>query len=404
MKHILSPIAVLGTCIPLVIISPQLAHSNSLSPYKINEIAKEITVLLWTPAGSGSGAIIGKDKDTNNYFVLTAGHVVDNIYPGEETNIQTHDGKIHSLNTDQITHFEDVDLALVTFTSDNDYPIPTIDTSAQVQELSQVYVAGYPLPGNAMRQKFHITTGNITGIDTFNEQGYDLVYSNVTRAGMSGGPILNQEGEIIGIHGRAEGSQLPDGTIVKQGFNLGMPIEVFLEGASQSKINLANLNLQIDSTITPITLEAEKISSSNAPNSAQSFPDFVERYYSILPTLIEAMEPTALESHYAIHMNQESFRLKTKVGSIQNYQTTMVKMTEVITAAKARGEMWQVSYAFDNIEMLDDDSAVISLTETVNWSYWPGLIRGVVNRNIKESWKLINGQWQIIYAEEVAKF
>lgn len=61
-----------------------------------------------------------------------------------------------------------------------------------------------------------------------------MVYTNVTRAGMSGGPVFNDDGKVVGIHGLAEGREvvLPgyqgDRSVIKAGFNLGIPINTFV--------------------------------------------------------------------------------------------------------------------------------------------------------------------------------
>ena len=49
---------------------------------------------------------------------------------------------------------------------------------------------------------------------------------------MSGGPILNNRGELVGIHGRAErNDQISNqlGKLVATGANQGIPIEKFVE-------------------------------------------------------------------------------------------------------------------------------------------------------------------------------
>jgi tetratricopeptide (TPR) repeat protein len=60
-------------------------------------------------------------------------------------------------------------------------------------------------------------------------RGYEFIYTNNTAPGMSGGPILNREGQLIGIHGRGERDQvaikergLSENT--KTAVNQGIPI------------------------------------------------------------------------------------------------------------------------------------------------------------------------------------
>jgi S1-C subfamily serine protease len=73
-----------------------------------------------------------------------------------------------------------------------------------------------------------------------------LAYSNPTLPGMSGGPVLNEQGKLIGIHGRAErvervqNSQLRnDIAVLKTEFNYAIPINTFLTLAPKVKKTLA---------------------------------------------------------------------------------------------------------------------------------------------------------------------
>ncbi|MFM6785123.1 MAG: serine protease, partial [Dolichospermum sp.] len=43
--------------------------------------------------------------------------------------------------------------------------------------------------------------------------GYELVYSSITFGGMSGGPVLDSQGRVIGIHGRTDGQTAIDNNI-----------------------------------------------------------------------------------------------------------------------------------------------------------------------------------------------
>jgi serine protease Do len=66
------------------------------------------------------------------------------------------------------------------------------------------------------------------------------MYGNSTGPGMSGGPIFNSNGQVVGIHGRAAGNE----DIGKVGINLGIPVHLFLRQAPQAGLNLDRLGLR----------------------------------------------------------------------------------------------------------------------------------------------------------------
>jgi hypothetical protein len=379
------PIVIIGNSFALTSVSAQIVQETSV--YQIRQIARDITVLIFTPAGSGSGTIIAKNRD--QYWVLTAAHVVNQINNQEEADLQTYDGKIHLIDTTKITLFQDSDLALVTFTTEQqNYQIAPINSSEKIEELTPIFVAGYPLSGNAMRQNFNITTGNITSVDTFNNAGYDLVYTNATITGMSGGPILNQKGQLIGVHGRAEGTSLPDGTVIKAGFNLGIPISVFLQELSSIEIG-NDLDLKIISLIP-------------SDSVINSFNNFIDSHYQRVSSLLEIKDIQTLYSYLPIA--QEVFIYTNRQGETQDYQTTLIKTTEYFSQSKARGETWRVSHRINDIQMINSNQAIVSFEQIVRWSLWPGLISGVTNTKLVESWQFIDNQWQIVAVEEVQSF
>ena len=392
--NIIYPRIILGNTVTLLAVSPQIVQA--ISVYDIKQIAKEITVLIFTPSGSGSGVIITRNSD--EYWVLTAGHVVESIHPTEEADLQTYDGKIYPIDTKKIILFDEIDLALVKFTANNqNYQIAEINNSEKIEELTQIFVAGYPLPGNAMRQTFNITTGNITSIDTFNTAGYDLVYTNATRKGMSGGPILNENGQLIGIHGRAEGTLLADGTPIKAGFNLGIPIQAFLQQLSTREIGDT-----LDFKITSSSSTNPPISDSSQANVPDAFRNFVNSHYQVVSTLVESRDIAALYSYLPI--DKKSFSYQNMQGEIQDYQTTLIKTTQAFSQSVARGETWQVSHRIEDIDISDSSHAVVSFEQIVKWSIWPGIVNGITKTKLRESWELINDKWQIVYAQELERF
>ncbi|MEQ8994892.1 MAG: trypsin-like peptidase domain-containing protein [Coleofasciculus sp. B1-GNL1-01] len=242
--------ALMGAAI--VVVQPQIVTAQvDEQAQAIASFARNTTVVI-NGQNPGSGVIISRQGNT--YYVLTAKHVV-NI--PDEYEIVTSDGVKYPLDYGTVKKLPGLDLALVQFTSDKHYPIALVGDSDTAIEGGTVYISGWPHPGRAITQRiFQITSGKISGrpLESL-ENGYDLVYTNITRSGMSGGPIWDAQGRVIGIHGQAEGEQIinPDGNTipVKSGFNLGIPINIFLKHSSKNDSRLLYLqdNFSISDTI-----------------------------------------------------------------------------------------------------------------------------------------------------------
>lgn len=192
----------------------------ALDQAEVENIARAIAVKINRPksigAGwiaEGSGVIIGRDGDT--YYALTAAHVVRQENPYQ---IETADGEIYRVDYGAIVALDGVDLAILPFVSSNNYPVATLGNSARLREDSPIYVFGWPKPG----RKALFTAGQIINAryvpqevadsegrgslgDDPLDGGYSLAYKTeqTTEAGMSGGPILDLRGELVGIHRRA---------------------------------------------------------------------------------------------------------------------------------------------------------------------------------------------------------
>ena len=243
--------ALLGTVNTVVITQCNIVYA--ISATDVGTIAEAITVLINTPGSPGSGVIVAQDGDT--YTVLTAKHVVNSINAGEEAYVTTNDGNRYSVNTYRIRKYKDVDLAVLEFKSLKQYKVAKLGDSAKVAIGSLVYVAGFPLPTVAMnRSTFNLTSGKITAkeTDTYKD-GYGLVYDNPTISGMSGGAVLNEAGELIGIHGRAdtESTKPTDNPNIalKTGFNLAIPINTYIKSDSGDLFNndvFSNLNKDLE--------------------------------------------------------------------------------------------------------------------------------------------------------------
>jgi serine protease Do len=211
------------------------APSNSAP--NIYKIANKTTVLI-NGQNSGSGVIISRNGNT--YYLLTAKHVIN--LQDRYTAI-TFDGKRYSLNYSQITKLPDIDLAIAQFDSKENLPFAQLGNSENISPGDLIYVSGWPAVDQAITKPSHLVTeGKIAGIQTSNQDGYELMYNNATGPGMSGGAIFNNSGQLVGIHGRAAGNTERG----KTGINLGIPIHLFLRKAQLAGLNLKRIGLRAE--------------------------------------------------------------------------------------------------------------------------------------------------------------
>ncbi len=215
----------------------QTASIAATAP-EIAKTAKAITVQITTPESQGSGTILQHQGDV--YTVITAAHVVKNkraVYT-----IVTADGKKYQLVSDSIrVATTDLDLAVVKFRAPVDYPTAKLGDCNLLSEGMDLYVSGYPLATDAINKSvFLFRSGTVSANSTQTlEQGYSLIYSNDTLPGMSGGAVLNQNGELVAIHGRGDRERNDSGGLgQKTGFNLGIPINRFATIADNLGVNL----------------------------------------------------------------------------------------------------------------------------------------------------------------------
>ena len=307
-------ISTLIGAVAIAFIQPQIAQAQSeLSLQELKQQAQEFTVKI-NPTGEwGSGVIVGQNGNT--YYVLTASHVVNKVNEGEELLLQTFDAEKHDVDVAKREFLpNNLDLALIQFESDRQYASATISqysyplyehrdyesAAAEDAEESQqhIFISGWPLnvdtweicqgqPAKACQQPVFspgflfdnsATTISQPSISNPDDDfgGYELIYTNLTYPGMSGGPVLDTQGRLIGIHGRADGRKIgredevlsqyldevdKEEVRIKIGLNLGLPIESFL--SSPSGLAIAS-HLQVEDTA-PAIIELTDTESIEAP-------------------------------------------------------------------------------------------------------------------------------------------
>ena len=245
---------------------------------RVNQIAEATTVLV-QGQNPGSGVLI--DRQKNTYYVLTAKHVVETQ---DEYDVVTPDGQSYPLQESKIQRLSDLDLALVAFESNHDYKTAPIGLKPTVERGDRIFIAGWPAAGKAIPHIYQMTSGEVSGIAPRSlTGGYQLIYTNVTRQGMSGGPIFNSSGKVVGIHGQAEGREIylpeSDSARVKAGFNLGIPIHQFMRAHRSADKSFSAVSATLPPPVKPPNgasvspqpiIERQPVSSTHRPEVAQS--------------------------------------------------------------------------------------------------------------------------------------
>lgn len=170
----------------------------SFDATRVYQVARSISVKVYTGSTNGSGLIIQRSGSV--YTIVTSRHV---LTPGAPYQVETADGRVYSAEVLENVAFGGNDLALLQFSSGQDYPVANLGSGASLAVGDRVYVGGFPNgidPSQA--GGFVFRDGTVTLLpDRALEKGYQLGFTNRIDKGMSGGPLLNDRGEIVGING-----------------------------------------------------------------------------------------------------------------------------------------------------------------------------------------------------------
>jgi tetratricopeptide (TPR) repeat protein len=217
MKNNLLLTALCGSISIISYTAPALA----ISPSEVQKIAKQTTVRM-AGCDRSSGVIIRKEGNT--YTVLTVARVANK----SGCEIVAPDNNKYPVTTIK-TFPESVDLAVVNFTSNNNYAVAKqIDNSDRLEAGSAIYVAGFP-PSSALT----FIKGDVVSNSTKPQgKGYSLIYSNESLPKHSGGAVWNDKGEMVAIHGRENVASTNATARIKTGYNLGITTNTFTRFAA----------------------------------------------------------------------------------------------------------------------------------------------------------------------------
>ena len=211
-------------------------------------VAESITVKILSAdnLAQGSGTLVYKQVRGQGwrYGVLTNAHVVP-----EQDSYQIETADDRSYPAEVIYSFarssSGDDLALLQFDSPVTYNSGLLGTGSSLNSGDRVLAAGFPLLAEPSGSRgFACLTGSVSLVlDREMRQGYQIGYYVDVEKGMSGGPLINSRGEVVGINGKhsyplpfGTGNQDPyeykDGTSVSQSRELlessswAIPIEI----------------------------------------------------------------------------------------------------------------------------------------------------------------------------------
>jgi tetratricopeptide (TPR) repeat protein len=245
----------IGIGATIALVQPIAAAKSSV---EIAKTAREITVLITEPNNVGSGVILQRQGEI--YTVLTAAHVVKNK---ANYKITTPDDRQYQMIGSSIRSAPgSIDLAVVKFKSTTNYPTAKLGNCNVLTSGMDLYVGGFPGSSRAINEAiFVFREGKVSAnSNKVLENGYSLVYSNDTLPGMSGGAVLNSEGELVAIHGRGDRDQ----NNLKNGFNLGIPVNRFATVAT-------NMGVKLERKVAPIP-------TNTAPTADDYFALAVQKY------------------------------------------------------------------------------------------------------------------------------
>jgi S1-C subfamily serine protease len=164
-----------------------MAHTKQEAPVldsvSMAQRVLDSTVKVTTGGGHGSGAVVGKG------VVLTAAHVVDGLE--DMPVIRARGGEVCPVTRGVI--LVGMDAALLWYTGCKALK-PLRVAKEEALEGETVYLAGAPLDA-----EWSITKGILSDADyTYAGIRY-YVSDSVAHPGMSGGPMVNSRGELIGV-------------------------------------------------------------------------------------------------------------------------------------------------------------------------------------------------------------
>jgi len=169
-------------------------------------------------AGEGSGFIIREDG-----YIVTNSHVVANA---DKFMVHMYDGTAYEAELIGVDNFKDI--AVLKIQADEELPVAILGDSSKTRVGEPVVAIGSPLGYQASVTAGIVSTNYRSrddlgrASDVRRPQAYIQTDAAINR-GNSGGPLLNADGEVIGVN---QAIVRWEGDAVGMGFGMGVPVPV----------------------------------------------------------------------------------------------------------------------------------------------------------------------------------
>jgi hypothetical protein len=265
MKHAIALVAVAGLC--LLAVTTAVAQENTLRSF-------------------GSGFVVDpRGYILTNEHVVHLAQTVKVVYNRHETFPAT----VVSVDAQR-------DIALLKATAPSPLPALSLGSSTKVRRQDQVLVIGFPFGEDAVTS----TSGRVVSIREENAQQI-LVTDAVVNPGNSGGPMLNDRGEVIGIIKSLLMAEV-GGTTVKAGEIYAIPISFALPmmaaipdydwaavGKATQKLDLTDIDDRDSPAVVQILSDRQEAPSLDT-SASESQKAFQENALALVSSYLDKME------------------------------------------------------------------------------------------------------------------
>lgn len=212
-----------------------LAASSLLIPVEVSAEKPPISVVQITnQAEPGTGFFV---EVAGKIIFITAKHVIG--ASGESITLSLVSGP--TINVPLKNQFPISGLDATVVIIDGPINITPLVVSDKLPVLATpLTVWGFPVTDKSTRPTITSRTGPYLGSPNAIGDGYSLLYGASTQVGFSGGPILDGNGKVVGMHGRSESRRAASGQSERTGNALGIPISSIIASILKSSGSAAS--------------------------------------------------------------------------------------------------------------------------------------------------------------------